>query len=126
MRWRDLGFLLPFGLALLPAAAVGLIGRGLPADIAAWLPIAVIFGVLPVIDALLGVDTSNVDEPDAEKTAARGYLRLLPILALPAWLATLAYCIGQFQQLPFGAGGTVGWIASTGILGGILAINPAH
>lgn len=126
MRWRDLGFLLPFGLALLPAAAVALIGRGVSADVAAWLPIAVIFGVLPVIDALLGVDTSNVEGRDAERSAAHGYFRLLPILALPAWLATLTYCIAQFQQLPFAAGGMIGWILSTGILGGILAINPAH
>jgi alkane 1-monooxygenase len=81
MRWRDLGFLLPFGLALLPAAAVALIGRGVPADVAAWLPIAVIFGVLPVVDAALGVDTANIDVRGAGPTAAHGYLRLLPILA---------------------------------------------
>jgi len=32
----------------------------------------------------------------------------------------------SFVELPFDATGRVGWILSTGILGGILAINPAH
>ena len=126
MRPRDLGFLLPFGLALLPAAAVALTGRGVPADVAAWLPIAVIFGVLPVVDAALGMDTANIDVHDAGPTAAHGYFRLLPILALPVWSLTLIYCVAQFQQLPLGPAGMIGWVLSTGILGGILAINPAH
>lgn len=126
MRWRDLGFVLPFALALLPAAAVWLALHGVAADLAAWLPIAFIFGVLPVIDGLLGLDTSNVDAEDAAHSMKLGYFRLLPILALPVWLLILIYCIQHFQDLPLGPIGTVGWVLSTGILGGILAINPAH
>ncbi|HSE12791.1 MAG TPA: alkane 1-monooxygenase [Rudaea sp.] len=126
MRWRDFGFLMPFGLALLPAAAAASSARGVPADLAAWLPIVVIFGVLPLIDALLGVDTSNIDPEQMSPRAGRTWLRLLPILALPVWLLTLAYCIVEFRQLPLGASGSIGWVLSTGILGGILAINPAH
>ena len=126
MRSRDLGFALPFALALLPAAAVWLVRHGVAADLAAWLPIAFIFGVLPLIDVLLGLDTSNVDAEDASHRVKLAYFRLLPILALPAWLLTLVYCVQQFQQLPLGPIGTIGWVLSTGILGGILAINPAH
>ena len=124
MRWRDLGFILPFGLALLPAAAVRLIDHGVPASVAAWLPIVFIFGVLPLIDALLGSDTANVEE--GQPLRAQPFLQLLPMLALPMWLITLLYCISQFDPVGFGAVGTIGWVASTGILGGILAINPAH
>jgi hypothetical protein len=41
-------------------------------------------------------------------------------------LLTLIYCTAQLQQLPLGPAGMIGWVLSTGILGGILAINPAH
>lgn len=126
MRWRDLGFVLPFGLALLPAAAVWLVRHGAGADLATWAPIVAIFGVLPVIDALLGVDTANVDAEEAPHRANPAWFRLLPILALPVWALTLIYCIHEFQQLPLGPIGAAGWILSTGILGGILAVNPAH
>lgn len=125
MRARDLGFLLPFGLALLPAAAVRLAGAGVAPDLAAWLPLAVVFGMLPVIDALLGVDTANVAE-NPGKQAAGLFLRLLPLFALPVWLLALAYCTRAFTLLHLGAAGSAGWILSTGVLGGILAINPAH
>jgi alkane 1-monooxygenase len=52
--------------------------------------------------------------------------RFLTLLTLPAWAAVLAYSAWQFVELPFDATGCIGWTLSTGILGGILAINPAH
>ena len=65
MRWRDLGFLLPFGLALLPAGAVAWIAAGGPSYLGTWLPLLVIFGLLPIIDYLCGIDTGNRDARDA-------------------------------------------------------------
>ena len=126
MRWRDLGFILPFGLALLPLAATALIAAGVPANLGAWFPIIVIFGVLPVIDFLCGKDASNIGTDDVERVDRRLYFRALSVLALPAWLLVLVYSSAEFQRLPLDAIGMIGWIASIGILGGILAINPAH
>ncbi|MEO7326808.1 MAG: alkane 1-monooxygenase [Dokdonella sp.] len=126
MRWRDLGFILPFGLALLPVAATASMAAGVPPNLGAWFPIIFIFGVLPVIDFLCGKDASNIGRHDVERVDRLLYFRALCVLALPAWLLVLIYCSAQFQRLPLDAIGMIGWIASTGILGGILAINPAH
>jgi alkane 1-monooxygenase len=126
MRWRDLGFILPFILALLPVLAVALIAAGLPANLGAWLPLIVIFIVLPLLDVLCGADASNLDPHDAERTDRLPYFRVLTLLTLPAWLLVLAYSASMLHQLPLGAIGILGWILSTGVLGGVLAINPAH
>ncbi len=126
MRWRDIGFILPFGLALLPLAATASIAAGVSANLGAWLPIIFIFVVLPAIDFLCGTDTSNVDSTDVERVDHHVYFRALCLLALPAWLTVLVYCSFEFQHLPLDAIGMIGWVASTGILGGILAINPGH
>ena len=127
MRMRDLGFLLAFSTALLPLGSLLLARHGVPLDLAAWYPLAFIFGLVPVIDALSGVDQGNWGS--GEQRAAleeRRYFRILTLLILPLWLTTLVWCTWQFVQLPFGALGALGWALSTGVIGGTLAINPAH
>ena len=126
MRWRDFGFILPFILALLPVLAVAWITAGLPANFGAWLPLIVIFVVLPLLDVVCGADASNLDPHDAERIDRLPYFRVLTLLTLPTWLLVLGYSAYMLQQLPLGAIGMLGWILSTGVLGGILAINPAH
>ena len=126
MRWRDLGFILPFILALLPVLAVASIAAGLPANLGAWLPLIVIFVVLPLLDVVCGADASNLDSDDAERIDRLTYFRVLTLLTLPAWLLVLGYNAYMLQQLPLGAIGMLGWTLSTGVLGGVLAINPAH
>lgn len=126
MRWRDLGFILPFILALLPVLAVVSIAAGLPANLGTWLPLIVLFVVLPLLDVLCGADASNRDSQDAERIDRLPYFRVLTLLILPTWLLVLGYSAYMLQQLPLDAIGTLGWIVSTGVLGGVLAINPAH
>jgi len=126
MRWRDLGFALPFSLALLPGASAALTASGLPVDLAAWFPLLVIFGVVPILDALLGSDTTNPTISDGMQEERSPWYRGLVAMALPVWFATLAYCTYQFHALHPGFAGILGWTLSTGVLGGILAITPAH
>ena len=126
LRWRDLGFVLPFALALLPWAGVVLARAGWSANACAWFTLLVIFGVLPLLDRVLGNDTDNRDAAQSRAAAMQPVFRVLTLLTLPAWAAVLAFSAWQFVELPFDAPGRLGWILSTGILGGILAINPAH
>lgn len=127
MRLRDLGFLLAFSTALLPWGSRALAHAGVPLDLAAWFPLVFLFGVVPLIDALCRDERGNwVTPADAAKLEQNLFYRLLPMLALPLWLATLAWCIWQFTQLPLRAAGMLGWLLSTGVIGGLLAINPAH
>ena len=127
MRIRDLGFLLPFTKALLPAAALGLWSLGVPLGLAAWFPLVFIFGVVPLLDAFLGNETGNWTTPEQSRQLDdKVYFRALTLLALPVWLLTLTWCTQQFVMLPLGIAGSIGWILSTGVIGGVLAINPAH
>jgi len=127
MRVRDAGFLLAFTTALLPMGALALARQGLALDLAVWFPLAFIFGVVPLIDVLCGVERSNWSTPaQARELEGRWYFRILPLLTLPVWLITLAWCTQQYVSLPLGIAGTLGWILSTGVTGGVLAINPAH
>jgi alkane 1-monooxygenase len=124
---RDLGFLLPFTKAVVPALALGLWSRGMPLDLAAWMPLLYIFGVIPLLDAMIGNDTVNWStSQQAQKLEDRVYFRVLVLLALPVWLVLLMWCTEQFVTLPFGIAGSIGWILTTGVIGGVLAINPAH
>jgi len=126
MRAKDLGFLLAFALALLPAAALELARAGISLNLAAWFPLFFIFVVLPVIDALCGSDATNADAGQTVRLDGSVYFRALSVLALPVWLALLVYCTWQASHLPFDALGLLGWTMSAGILGGVLAITPAH
>jgi alkane 1-monooxygenase len=119
--WNDLGFALPFALALLPQASTALVVRGAPPGLACWLTVFVIFGILPVLDRVCGLETRDRDD-----TGAATLLRFLPLLALPVWLFTLVSAANAFVALPDDLGARIGWIVSIGLLGGILAINPAH
>ncbi len=127
MKLRDAGFLLAFSTALLPLASVWLISLGVPANLAAWFPLLFIFGVVPVIDALCGIELTNADsrQEQTEREQAQ-YFRVLTLLIVPIWLALLAWCMWQAQRLPFGLLGLLGWTLSTGVIGGTLAINTAH
>lgn len=127
MRPRDLGFLLAFTTAWLPAGGLELARLGLPLDLAAWFPVVFIFGVVPWIDAACGLDTHNpADVDDGHRLEDSRYFRALTALVVPVWLGLLGWCAWQFAQQPFGPAGQLGWLVSTGVIGGVLAINPAH
>ncbi len=127
MRLRDAGFLLAFSTALLPWGSLLLGRNGVPRDLAAWFPVIFIFGVVPGIDWLCGDERRNWETPaQAAQLESERYFRILTLLVLPVWLATLIDCAWQFSHLPLGLAGQAGWIVSTGVIGGVLAINPAH
>ena len=126
MRWRDLGYLTVFVTATLPWQATGLATLGLAPDLAAWWPLAVIYGLVPLLDASIGLDRRNPPDSEVPRLAARRWFRVLTWLCVPAWLAVLAYAMHQFRVLPLGPAGRIGWLISTGVIGGVLAINVAH
>ena len=118
---------LPSLTALLPWGSQALSALGVPLNLAAWFPVFFIFGVVPGIDALCGIEQRNWDTTgQRDALEARGYFRALTLWVLPLWLATLVGCCWQFLQLPLDTVGRLGWLVSTGVIGGVLAINPAH
>ncbi len=111
-----LPLLMPAGLAL----------RELPgmAHLFAWFPLIVLFGLLPVLDALIGRDALNPETgvsssyPDVLIPVAVS-LVYVPVLAWSVWIAGT-------QSGDWSAMALVGWTLSLGDIGGIAAINVAH
>ena len=127
MRLRDLGFLLVFSTALLPWGSLAIARGGVPLDLAVWFPLVFIYGLVPLIDALAGVEMRNWNSAEQRETLEqRWYFRILTLLILPVWLGTLAWSTWQFLHLPLAAVGMLGWVLSTGVIGSVLAINTAH
>jgi alkane 1-monooxygenase len=90
----------------------------------AWLPLIVLFVVLPLIDWLIGRDETN-----PQPAAIRAYPDILiPLCAALTWLPVLAWSIwvtGRYAP-GWSTAATIGWILSLGDIGGIAAINVAH
>ncbi|MEO9079134.1 MAG: alkane 1-monooxygenase [Rhodanobacter sp.] len=127
MRLRDVGFLLAFSTDLLPLGSLALKQAGVPLELATWCPLLFIFGVVPLLDAIVEHDRRNPNDPAETLQLERDTsFRILTMLVLPLWLATLAWCTWHFVQWPLSLGGVIGWTLSTGVIGGTLAINPAH
>lgn len=120
------GFALVYTVpALLPlSAALGAwTGR---IDLFAWLPLAVLFGLVPIADYALGRDPSNPTPAQAERLEADAWFRILTLLALPVHLGVLAWSAQHVVTAPFDWSGRLGWLLAQGVVGGVLAINTAH
>jgi alkane 1-monooxygenase len=88
----------------------------------AWtaLPIVWLYGLLPLLDWLIGRDPHG--PVDAQDTWLNR--RFIPWLCLPVQLAVLFGSLAVLPTLPVWAG--LLWLVSLGYVGGVLAINVAH
>jgi alkane 1-monooxygenase len=127
VAWRDhrkplwpLALLVPAlplaGLALWRSTGVGW---------AWWLTPVVVFGLIPVIDLLLGDDRRNPPEEAVPRLAADGYYRWLTYLYLPAQYAALVICCAVWTRDDLPVVGAAGLVVTVGVVNGI-AINTAH
>ncbi|MEU5784070.1 alkane 1-monooxygenase [Micromonospora lupini] len=90
-----------------------------------WLTPAVVFGLIPVVDLLLGDDRQNPPEEAVPRLAADGYYRWLTYLYLPAQYAALVLCCAVWARGSLSVAGAAGLVATVGVVDGI-AINTAH
>jgi len=125
-HWKRYGFLAVFAVpALLPLAAWLGERSGHP-DLCAWLPLFVLFVLLPLADAAIGHDPRNPDPTQVQSLAQDPWFPTLTLLAVPVQYLTLAWALQHWIDAGFGPLGHVGWLLSLGIVGGVLAINVAH
>ena len=90
-----------------------------------WLTPVVVFGLIPLIDVLLGDDRANPPEEIARQLQDVRYYRWLTYLYLPAQYAALIVCSEVWVRGVLSAAGMAGLILSAGVVNGI-AINTAH
>lgn len=98
------------------------------ADAWAWLVITVVFGVIPLLDFIVGRDPANPDERDeVPALEAQGYYRLLSLATVPMLLAMLVWSAWIFVSC---AGwswvGQLGWVLSVGTVMGAIGITVSH
>jgi len=123
---KKIGYLAPMLVALLPTVGF-IIGQ----ETGNWLITVgltpfVLFVVVPILDGLIGRDPSNPSAAISAELSKERYYRLLPMLCLPAYVATLLVGAWVVANEPMSALLTLGWIVSIGLAGGIVAITPAH
>lgn len=122
-RWGYLCFLVT--PALPPAG--WLLGRITGwADPFSFLTLVAVFGLLPLADALIGVDASSPADGDQDSLEHDPWYRLLPMLALPVCAALLAWGTWVFVHEPYGWAGKLGHLLSVGATMGIVGITAAH
>jgi alkane 1-monooxygenase len=98
------------------------------ADAWPWLVISVVFGVIPLLDFIVGRDPANPDECDeVPALEAQGYYRLLSLATVPLLLAMLVWSGWIFASYEgWSWVGQLGWVLSVGTVMGAIGITVSH
>ncbi|APU30883.1 alkane 1-monooxygenase [Ectopseudomonas alcaliphila JAB1] len=98
------------------------------ADAWPWLVISVVFGVIPLLDFIVGRDPANPDERDeVPALEAQGYYRLLSLATVPLLLAMLVWSGWIFASYEgWSWVGQLGWVLSVGTVMGAIGITVSH
>jgi alkane 1-monooxygenase len=88
---------------------------------------AVVFGIIPLLDFIIGKDPSNPNEEvQVPAMSEERIYRVFTLIMAAVWLMVQAYAGYVFVHNDFSVWGQFGWILSIGTVGGIIAINLGH
>jgi alkane 1-monooxygenase len=123
---HSIGFL----ISLLPGGLIPLswwLGQttGLT-DPFAWLPLLVIFGIVPIIDRIVGTDPVTPEGVAPAQLRNAQWYRAILLASLPIQVTALAFGAWVFANANLNWFGALGWVVSCGLVSGIIAINVAH
>lgn len=91
-----------------------------------WGVPVVVFGIIPVLDMLLGKDSLNPDEEtDVPRMVGERFYKAITLGWVAGFAALLVWSMLELASGTFSLIGSIGWIVSIGIVGG-LGINVAH
>ncbi|MEQ9546860.1 MAG: alkane 1-monooxygenase [Marinobacter sp.] len=95
-------------------------------NVFSWGVPVVVFGIIPILDMLLGKDALNPDEStEVPVMNNEKFYRAITLGWVVAFAALLVWGMVTLASGTFSAVGGLGWIVSIGIVGG-LGINVAH
>lgn len=95
-------------------------------NVFAWGVPVVVFGIIPVLDMLLGKDSLNPDEQtDVPVMNSEAFYRVITLGWVAAFAVLLVWGMTTLASGIFSVAGGLGWVVSIGIVGG-LGINVAH
>jgi alkane 1-monooxygenase len=90
-----------------------------------YLPLLYGFGVIPVMDQLIGPKASNLTKQEHAAASTGRLYDALIYLAVPVQFAMLIWFLWEVQQ-PMATADLVGRITAMGMMCGVLGINVAH
>lgn len=91
-----------------------------------WGVPVVVFGIIPVLDMLLGKDSLNPgEETDVPRMVGERFYKVITLGWVAGFAALLVWSMLELASGTFSLMGSIGWIVSIGIVGG-LGINVAH
>ncbi len=96
-----------------------------PVSLMLWIPVVFVYGVVPILDGMLGQDTSNPPESAVPQLEADPYYRLITFALVPLLWAAFIGAAWFSQTAGLTAVGMFGLIVSTGLVGGF-CINLGH
>lgn len=93
-----------------------------------WLVITVVFGVIPILDAIVGRDPANPDEAEQVPEMERqDYYQVLSLATVPLLLGMLAWSGWVFiHHEDWNWVGRLGWLLSVGTVMGAIGITVSH
>ncbi|HCL3370294.1 alkane 1-monooxygenase AlkB2 [Pseudomonas aeruginosa] len=93
-----------------------------------WLVISVVFGLIPILDAIVGRDPANPEEAsEVPEMEAQGYYRVLSLATVPLLLGMLVWSGWILaQETRWDWVGQLGWILSVGTVMGAIGITVSH
>lgn len=121
---RRVGWLLSTVLVLLPFVGIGL-REIFGSDLLLFAPTVVIYGVVPLLDWLIGEDVNNPDESDVPALEDDRYYRWIVFLSLPLMYLTLFYCCWYAVNAGLSWYGYLALAIAAGWTGGA-GINAGH
>ena len=86
----------------------------------------VIFVCVPILDWMIGRDSVNPERSELVELTSDRFYRALTVLCLPLYSATVLFGLWVLVTQTLSPVETIGWVLSIGLIGGIVAINPAH
>jgi len=126
LAFRRFAYLAPLLIALLPLISFVAAQATDRWMIAACLTPLVLFLVIPILDWLIGRDPSNPSQVESLALSENRFYRLLTMLCLPAYTSVLLFGVWVIATVPMSVFIMFGWTVSIGLIGGIVATNPAH
>ncbi|WP_171428875.1 alkane 1-monooxygenase AlkB2 [Pseudomonas aeruginosa] len=93
-----------------------------------WLVISVVFGLIPILDAIVGRDPANPEEAsEVPEMEAQGYYRVLSLTTVPLLLGMLVWSGWILaHETRWDWVGQLGWILSVGTVMGAIGITVSH
>lgn len=125
--FKRFGYLLVLVVPAVGVACSWLLVNSPNANFWAFFPILFTFGLVPILDYIVGKDPANPDEEvQVPAMSSEIYYRVLTVMCLPLHLGVMAYAGWAFVNAELSLFAQLGWLMSVGVMGGIIAINIGH